>query len=387
MKILYHHRIRSKDGQYVHLEEMVNALKNLGHEIELVGPGSVETEQFGADAGAVALLKKWMPGAGYEVLELAYALADYRRLSAAIRRFRPDVIYERYNLYFPSGVWAKRRYGLPLLLEVNAPLFEERSRYDGIALPALARWSERYAWQGADVVLPVTQVLADRVVAAGVPAQRIRVIPNGINTEAFSALPSSQDAKRRFGLEGRTVLGFVGFMRDWHGLHRVLEYMAQAPQRDSLHALFVGDGPARAGLEKRARELGISDHVTITGVMPRDQVPEALAAFDVALQPAVVDYASPLKLFEYLALGLPIIAPDSPNIREVLDDGENAALFRNGDGESFISCLTRVCDDAELRARLARGARDSIESQGLTWRRNAERVQDLADALRAAAEA
>ena len=141
------------------------------------------------------------------------------------------------------------------------------------------------------------------------------------------------------------------------------------------------------GLEKRARELGISDHVTITGVMPRDQVPEALAAFDVALQPAVVDYASPLKLFEYLALGLPIIAPDSPNIREVLDDGENAALFRNGDGESFISCLTRVCDDAELRARLARGARDSIESQGLTWRRNAERVQDLADALRAAAEA
>ncbi len=383
MKILYHHRIRSKDGQYVHLEEMVSALTELGHEVELVGPRHVETEQFGADAGAVALLKKWMPGAGYEALELAYALADYRGLASAIRRFKPDVIYERYNLYFPSGIWAKRRFNLPLLLEVNAPLFEERSRFDGIALPRLARWSECYAWQGADVVLPVTQVLADRVISAGVSPDRVRVIPNGINTEAFSGLPSPEDSKRQFGLEGRTVLGFVGFMRDWHGLHRVLEYMAQARQRDSLHALFIGDGPARAGLEERARDLGIADHVTITGVMPRDEVPRALAAFDVALQPAVVDYASPLKLFEYLALGLPIIAPDSPNIREVLDDGCNAALFRNGDGDSFIECLTRVCEDAELRQKLARGARDTIAARGLTWRRNAERVQDIAESLRA----
>lgn len=381
MRILYHHRIRSKDGQYVHLEEMVHALRQLGHELELVGPRHVETEQFGADAGVVALLKKWMPGAGYEILEFAYALADYRRLATAIRRFKPDVIYERYNLYFPSGIWAKRRFGLPLLLEVNAPLFEERSRFDGIALPGLASWSENFAWRNADLVLPVTQVLAERVKAAGVDAERIRVIPNGINRDAFSHLPSAEESKRKFGLEGRTVLGFVGFMREWHGLDRVLTFMAQAPQSESLHALFIGDGPARPGLEKLAAELGLQEQVTITGVMPRDEVPQALAAFDVALQPAVVDYASPLKLFEYLALGLPIIAPDSPNIREILDDGKNAVLFRDGDDESFVASLARVCDDASLRARLSQSARDTIEIRGLTWRRNAERVQALADGL------
>jgi glycosyltransferase involved in cell wall biosynthesis len=381
MRILYHHRIRSKDGQYVHLEEMVHALRAQGHQVEIVGPRHVETEEFGSDAGIVSVLKRWMPGPGYELAELAYSLADYRRLAAAIRRFRPDVIYERYNLYFPSGVWAKRRYNLPLLLEVNAPLFEERSRFGGIALPRLARWSEQVVWRGADVVLPVTQVLADRVSEAGVPAERIQVVPNGINAESFANLPSRSAAQQKLQLDGKLVLGFVGFMREWHGLERVLEFMASSPVRDRLFALFIGDGPARDGLEKRAAALGLSASMRVTGVIPRPELPAMLAAFDVALQPAVVPYASPLKLFEYLALGLPIIAPDTPNIREILSDGENAALFHDGNDESFRECLARVCTDPVLRGCIAEGARATIESQGLTWGRNAERVSALASAL------
>jgi len=377
MRILYHHRIRSKDGQYVHLEEMVRALRSQGHDVEIVGPRHVETEEFGADAGFVAALKRWMPGAAYEVLELSYALADYQRLAAVIRRFRPDVIYERYNLYFPSGVWARRRFGVPLMLEVNAPLFEERSRFGGLALPALARRTEQYVWRGADVVLPVTEVLAGRVAAAGVPRERIRVIPNGINEEAFANLPSPQQAKRALGLEGRFVLGFVGFMRDWHGLDRVLRFMAEQPRRD-LHALFIGDGPDRARLERIAGELGLEDRLTVTGVLGRDKVPAAVAAFDLALQPAVVDYASPLKLFEYLYVGLPIVAPDSPNIREILVPDDNGLLFDPRSDASFFAALSRGLDDEVLRRRLARRARETVEQRGLTWNANARKVSALA---------
>ncbi|HEX9772866.1 MAG TPA: glycosyltransferase family 4 protein [Steroidobacteraceae bacterium] len=380
MRILYHHRIRSKDGQFVHLEEMIHALRGLGHEIEIVGPRHVEDERFGADAGVVASLKRWLPGAAYETLELSYSVADYRRLAAAIRRFRPDVIYERYNLYFPSGLWARRRYGLPLLLEVNAPLFDERSRFGGIALPRLARWSERYAWREADLVLPVTEVLAGRVMAAGVPRERIRVIANGINEEAFSGLPDRAAAKRRFGLADRFVLGFVGFMRDWHGLDRVLRVMKDHPRGD-LHALFVGDGPDRDRLERIAAELGLSSRLTITGVVDRDQVPAAIAAFDVALQPAVVEYASPLKLFEYLYVGLPILAPDSPNIREVLSDGENGLLFDPGDDASFRRALGRLLLDDDLRDRLAARGRETVRLRDLTWSGNARRVTRLAEEL------
>ena len=380
MRILYHHRIRSKDGQFVHLEEMIHALSALGHEVEVVGPRHVEDERFGADAGYVASLKKWMPGAAYETLELGYALADYRRLSAAVRAFRPDVIYERYNLYFPSGIWARRRFRVPLLLEVNAPLYEERRRYGGIALPGLAQWSERHAWRGADLVLPVTEVLAGYVAAAGVPRERIHVIPNGINEQAFASLPDREAAKRALGLAGRFVLGFVGFMRDWHGLDRVLHFMNEHPRGD-LHALLVGDGPDGERLRRIAGELGLASRLTITGVMERTAVPSAIAAFDVALQPAVVEYASPLKLFEYLYVGLPIVAPDSPNIREVLSDGENGLLFDPRDDASFRGVLERLLADEMLRLRLAARARETVQLRDLTWASNARRVTRLAQTL------
>jgi glycosyltransferase involved in cell wall biosynthesis len=381
MKILYHHRIRSKDGQFVHVEELIGAFRSLGHEVRVVGPEHVENEEFGADAGWVTTLKRRLPSSVYELLELGYSLHDYRKIRRAISEFRPDLVYERYNLFFPSGVRAARAAGVPILLEVNAPLYEERSRFGGLSLRRLAKWSEDYVWRNADAVLPVTDVLARRVRAAGVPDQRIHVTPNGINEREFSDLPTPEEAKRHLGLDGRFVLGFVGFMREWHGLERVLEFMATAPGREQIFALFVGDGPARAGLEARARELGLSANMRITGVMPRSRIPQTLAAFDVALQPAVVEYASPLKLFEYLAVGLPIIAPGSANIREVLANGENALLFDEGDRDSFFGALARMCRDSELRRNLARAAAATIGVQGLTWERNARRVTAIAHEL------
>ncbi len=108
MRILYHHRIRSKDGQFVHVEELIAAFRSLGHEVRIVGPDHVETEEFGAGAGWVATLKEHLPGAIYEMLEFGYALHDYRRIRRAIDEFRPDLVYERYNLFLPSGVLAAR---------------------------------------------------------------------------------------------------------------------------------------------------------------------------------------------------------------------------------------------------------------------------------------
>jgi len=136
VKILYHHRIASKDGQYVHVEELTRALAARGHEIIFVGPKVVEQEDFGSDGGVVAALKKRLPKALYELLELGYSLLAYARLARAVRRHRPDCLYERYNLYLPAGVWIKRRFGLPMLLEVNAPLYEAMAAWGCRAWPA-----------------------------------------------------------------------------------------------------------------------------------------------------------------------------------------------------------------------------------------------------------
>jgi len=385
MKILYHHRTASKDGQAVHIEEMIHSLRELGHEVRVVAPGLAEEgaqaakgADMGAEVGWVQRLRQSLPKAVYEVLELGYSLLAYRRLAKAAREFQPDVIYERYNLFLLAGLMLKKRSGLPLLLEVNAPLAQERGQFGGLGLPWLARWAEGVVWRGADFVLPVTAVLGQHVAARGVPAARIAVIPNGINEAHFATAPTLEAAKSRLGWPGALVLGFTGFVRDWHGMDHVIRWMASPDAPAQARLLVVGDGPARADLEALARELDLGERVRFTGVIPRDEVPGYVAAFDIALQPAVVAYASPLKLFEYLALAKAVVAPNQPNIAEVLEHEVNALLFDPAQSDGLQRALARLSHDADLRLRLGQGARATIARLDLTWLGNARRAVELA---------
>ncbi|MGN8158602.1 glycosyltransferase family 4 protein [Salinisphaera sp. RV14] len=386
MKILYHHRIGSKDGQYVHIEEMVEALRAAGHEVRLVGPEGFDQREFGGESGLVSKLKARIPGAIYELMELGYNAVDYARLARAIDAFRPDVIYERYNLSLLSGAIARRRFGVPLLLEINAPLFAERSAYGGFKLASLGRWTERRAWRAADHVFAVTQVLADQVAEAGVAAARITVTPNGINHRRFAPEMDAPAAKTRLGLDPRTtVIGFVGFAREWHGLDAVIELLAEYRDTRSLHFLLVGDGPATEALRQQAEAAGVADAVTVTGVVDRNDVQRHVNAFDVAMLPNVVAYASPLKLFEYMACGKAIIAPDQPNLREILTADHDAVLFEPGSRDAFKAAMRRLIEDESLRARLGKAGRATLVDRDLSWAANARRVVSIANDLAAGA--
>lgn len=381
MKILYHHRTASKDGQAVHIEELIGALRQLGHEVRVVAPEIGAGGDMGAEAGWVQKLKTHLPKALYELLELAYTLVAYRRLRQAAHEFKPDILYERYNLFLLAGVMLKWRLGIPMLLEVNGPLVEERSRYGGLALEKIGRWAEGTTWRGADVVLPVTNVLADHVRAYGVPEENIRIVPNGINIEHFSQAPSHEKAKEQLGLADELVLGFTGFVRDWHGVDRVIRWIASPAAPANAHLLIVGDGPVRQELEQLADRLSVGQRLTFTGVIDRQQVPAHVAAFDIALQPAVTAYASPLKLMEYLALGKAIVAPREPNLLEILTDGDNALMFDNASSKGIETALTQLAADAGLREKLGSAAAATIAQKQLTWLGNASSITDIAERL------
>lgn len=382
MKILYHHRIGSKDGQYVHIEEMVHALVADGHEVRVVGPEGFEQREFGGESGLVSRLKAGIPGSVYELLEFGYNTLDYARLVRAIREFQPDVVYERYNLSLLSGTVACRRFGIPLLLEVNAPLFAERSAYGGLKLARLARWTEQRAWRAADHVFAVTDVLADQIADASVDRSRITVTPNGINHRRFAPAVDAAAAKQSLGLDPEAmVVGFVGFAREWHGLDAVIELLAEYGDARPLHFLLVGDGPVTSALKQQAAQAGVADRVTVTGVVDRDDVQRYVKAFDVAMLPNVVAYASPLKLFEYMACGKAIIAPNQANLREILSDDQDAILFEPGSRDAFKAAMRRLIEDEALRARLATGARATLVERDLSWAANARRVVDIAGKL------
>lgn len=384
MKILYHHRTASRDGQSTHITEMIAALRANGHEVTESAPAVGADDAGGGSPGWVGQLKAWLPKAVYELAELGYSLVAYRRLRSLLLAERPAAIYERYNLYLLAGIWAKRRFGLPLVLEVNAPMALERRHYGGLKLPRLADWAERHVWRQADLLLPVTQVLADHMVAQGMDAARIRVVPNAINEAHYVGLPDVAEAKRRLGLQGRLVIGFTGFVREWDRLERIMAWVARRAADHPVHLLVIGDGPARASIEAAAAALGVSDRLSFTGAVPREDVPALSMAFDIALQTALVPYASPLCLFEYLALGKAIVAPDQPNHHEILSDGQDALLYDPEDPQGIEAALDRLCDDAALRERLGVAARGVIARKQLTWRAHAKRIVTEMQSLRAA---
>ncbi len=376
MRILYSHRIQSRDGQSVHVEELIAALRAEGAEVLVVGPGFYEQSGFGGESRLVALARRLLPAALAELAELAYNLPAYRRLRRAARGFRPDVIYERYNLFYLAGAALARNEGIPFFLEVNAPLAEERARFGGLRLGGLARWAERHVWRAAARVFAVTGVLGEMIAQSGVASERLVITPNGIDLAAF---PEPRD-----GAIGREtlVLGFTGFVREWHGLDAVITALAAPGTDPRLRLVIAGDGPARPRLERQAAALGVAARVRFTGLVGRAEIPALVADFDIALQPRVVAYASPLKIFEYIAAGRAIVAPDQPNIREILDHERSALLFDPNREGAMWAAIMRLAGDPDLRARLGAEARADIIRRDYTWAGNARRV--LAHAAAAA---
>jgi glycosyltransferase involved in cell wall biosynthesis len=383
VKIIFHHRIRSKDGQAVHMEEMIAAFRALGHQVLLVGPTDFANSKFGHNPAGLARIKSLIPRAVYELLELGYNFPAYFRLRRAWRTFQPDLIYERHNLYFLAGTLLKKAKGVPLVLEVNAPLARERAEHGGLGLPSLAARLERKVWKNASITLPVTHVLARELQSSGVDCAKTEVVCNAIDPlKFFRDDARSATAKSALNLAGKVVLGFTGFVREWHGLDTIVGALTQ-PQFANAHLVIVGDGPSIPSLKAQARHIGVEDMVTFAGLVGREDIGRFVAAYDIALQPKCVEYASPLKLFEYMALGKAIAAPDQPNIREILNDGESALLFDPERHEDMLNRLIRLISDAPLRAKLGAAAANLIAIRGYTWRENAARVAALGERIRA----
>jgi glycosyltransferase involved in cell wall biosynthesis len=414
MHILYHHRTTGQDAQGIHIQEILRAFHALGHTTELVSFADRKRTKDGAAKpaanappspnphgttrreGAHALRAiaeplevpaarggeryRWLErlrnlAAVYEAAELAYNLWGFWALARAVRRRRPVLLYERYSLFNVSGVLVSKLWRIPMVLEVNAPLAYEKEHYEKLALRRLAYGLERWICSHSTRTIVVSTPMKKILERQGVPADHMIVVSNGVSTVEIASALGRCDVRAKHGIGAKLVLGFVGWFKPWHRLDTVIELLASRPQwRGRIHLLFVGDGPEMAALRALARSRGVESSVTFTGPVGRDLIYDHIDAFDVALQPHVTDYASPMKIFEYLALGKCVVAPDLENIREILTHGEDGLLFEPGDAADMGRAIELLVSDPGRVQRMGDSARAKIEARRYYWIENARRA-------------
>ncbi len=286
------------------------------------------------------------------------------------------LLLERYSLWSLAGARLSRDLGIPLLLEVNAPLPEEERRYRLLALGSVARAVRRSIFREAAGIVAVSREVADGAVREGADASRVEVVPNGFDPALFRPPAAPERRGAPF------VIGFLGSLKPWHGIDVLCSAFALLAREDpAARLLLVGDGPLRAWVEAFGARAGLGDRIELTGFVAHGEVPAQLRRFDVAVAPyANADgfYFSPLKIFEYMASGLPIVASGLGQIVEVLEDRRTALLVPPGNGSALAGAIRELRSRPALRRRLGRAAARAARGR-YRWRDTAMKVMRLAE--------
>lgn len=282
----------------------------------------------------------------------------------------PRFIYQRHGLNLFAGLDLARRWAVPFILEFNGPEVWVAEHWGRpLAEPDRARLCEEVSLAGADRIIVVSTVLADMLRARGIEQEKIRVIPNGVDTQMFTPERDGAGFRARWNLDGKIVIGFIGTFGPWHGVENlVAAFVALLQARPDLHVhvrlLLVGDGAHMVAVRDLVAEHSLEPFVVFTGLLAQAEGPDAIAAFDIAVAPTVDNadgssfFGSPTKLFEYLAAGKATLCTAVAHVRDIIRDGENGLLVPPGDTQAMTDALERLIDDPALRSTLGCQARD-----------------------------
>lgn len=383
-------------GASAHLRAITRALADLGHEVTLLspkeGPNGDHPARRLLPAGCppvkecTRMLKPWMVERGFgdtlarELRPLLYNAWVRDRALAALADAPPDAIVERLSLLGHVGLDLADALDVPLILEVNALLVEESRAFRSLQLGELAGAIERRVLERAEAVVTVSAALAERLSVLGLARDKVHVVPNGADVQAFQAGPSPAAARAALGLGSEFVVGFVGSLKIWHGVDVLLTAFGRLLEDEpAARLLIVGTGPEEAALRAAAARMGADSCVRFTGAVPQEQVPGLLRAMDVAVAPfKPVDdfYFSPIKLFEYMAAGVCVIATRLGQIQDVIEDGQNGLLCAADDVVDLHGVLEIARRSPALRQRLGRAALESVR-RSYTWAHAAESTSQV----------
>lgn len=315
-----------------------------------------------------------LPGLG----ELALIRQLQRRLLEVAREVKPDVLHAHSPvLNAIPALRVGRKLGIPVVYEVRAfwedAAVDHGTTTEGSLRYRLTRALETYALKRVDHVFTICEGLRADIVARGIPQNKVTVIPNAVDIETFD-LGGAPDAalQARLGLQGATVLGFIGSFYAYEGLDLLLDALPQILARlPQVRVLLVGGGPQDAALKAQAQRLGLADKVIFTGRVPHQEVQKYYDLVDVLAYPRhsmrLTELVTPLKPLEAMAQGRLLVASDVGGHRELIRHGETGKLFKAGDAASLCAAVVELLAQRESWPALRAAGRRFVEEER-NWR-------------------
>jgi len=311
------------------------------------------------------------------VREFAQMRQTRQRLDEVIEAERPDILHAHSPMLngLPA-LWARRRHGLPVVYEVrcfweDAAVDLGTSR-DGGPRYRASRAAETHVLRQADAVITICEGLKNDILGRGIAADRVTVVPNAVNAEQFTTERNiDTELQRRLGLEGYTVLGFIGSFYAYEGLGLLLQAAARLfKQRSDVKLLLVGGGNEKDRLVKQAADLGIADRVVFTGRVPHEAVRRYYDLVQVFVYPRhhmrLTDLVTPLKPLEAMAQGSIVVASDVGGHKELLVDGRRGYLFKADDAGALADKLASVIERQDEWPAMRAEGRRFVETER-TW--------------------
>lgn len=338
-------------GSLAHTDGIVRALERQGYRVECWSTGDMALEASVARRRLRAFLRGNVPK---EVAELISGIVQ--AIAPPARSPGAAAVYQRYSLNNLAGLLLARRWGVPLILEANASEVKWREDWSTLRFPRLARACERLLLTHSDLVTVVSEHAAEDLRSAGADVNRLRVVPNGVEIERFAG---AQPRVLPFP-PGAFVIGFCGLFYPWHGVPNLIEAFVRLHERHpDARLLLVGDGeeaPLARSLLERGR---CTSAALLAGLVARDEVPGFLAAVDVLVSPHADVHrfiGSPIKLFEYMATGKPIVASAVAQIAEMLRHRQTGMLVPPEDPQALCEALEELRERPDLRRALGSAA-------------------------------
>jgi PEP-CTERM/exosortase A-associated glycosyltransferase len=334
-----------------------------------------------------------LPGFG----EVALMKATQQRLLAVARQVRPDIIHAHSPvLNAIPALRVGRELGIPVVYEVRAfwedAAVDHGSTAEGSLRYRLTKRLETHALRQAAHVFTICEGLRQDIAGRGIPASKVTVIPNAVDIDKFE--PSGRpDAalKARLGLDGATVLGFIGSFYAYEGLDLLLAALPKLiAQRPDVRVLLVGGGPQDAALKAQAQALGVADKVVFAGRVPHAEVGRYYDLVDVLCYPRhsmrLTELVTPLKPLEAMAQGRLLVASDVGGHKELIRDGETGVLFSAGSADALAAAVLGLLAQRERWPQLRRAGRAFVERER-HWAASVARYRPVYESLRVGVEA